>query len=373
MPKSKRYRNHGTTRVAFVGNSMFYFNDFPRLFEAMANANINSGGSEEVPQVQQDSCLHGGASLPSILIEGNSMYPQFKTDNAILGQDEDGNIIYDYGACTVPQLLVGYDERIYDPGYAQPINEEEEFHKNYNPCREDPAYLKYAINTFGGDQEHNTTWDYIILNDNTRNPARSKTRAHTLQTLEQFYVPWFLESGATPVFLWTHAYANEMVAVNLTGGMEDVANFTSLTYVGYQAYVNLLKLYLPQPQQYPRIAPVGLAFLTVYEENYELWKTLFHAADHLHASPSGTFLQGCIVYHTLFGRMPYRDWVIRSDDNMPTLWQGARMMQHAWEPPNPFPAQETAEYLYRVAERIMDEGHIPKSFIHYHNGEAADA
>ena len=45
------------------------------------------------------------------------------------------------------------------------------------------------------------------------------------------------------------------------------------------------------------------------------------------------------------------------------------MMQHANEPPNPIPTQDDAEYLYRVAERVV-KGHVPKSFIHYQNGES---
>jgi hypothetical protein len=47
------------------------------------------------------------------------------------------------------------------------------------------------------------------------------------------------------------------------------------------------------------------------------------------------------------------------------------MMQHAWEPANPFPDKATAAYLYRIAERIMVEGYVPKSFIDYQNGEVA--
>jgi hypothetical protein len=46
-------------------------------------------------------------------------------------------------------------------------------------------------------------------------------------------------------------------------------------------------------------------------------------------------------------------------------------MQHAWEPPNPFPDLRTAKYLYSVAERVMKEGYVPKSFISYQNGEVA--
>jgi hypothetical protein len=359
-------RGGGTTiSVAFLGNSMFYFNDFPRFFEEI------SGGS-----VVQDSCLHGGASIGSLLLEGNLMHPQFKTAEAVLGADDGGNTLYDYGACTVPQLLLGRDDRLDDPGYPTPGTDP----INANPCRVDGAYRGYAIAKFddGGYVPRGRGWDYVLVNDNTRNPARRSTRAHALQTLERFYVPWLLETGSVPVFLWTHAYvpdyacgggaARAGAAPDMTG-LGDVANFTSLTRVGYQAYADLLRLHLPAAQA-PRIAPVGLAYLVVHEENRELWKSLFHC-DNLHASPSGSFLQGCVVHHALFGRMPDRRVALGED--AASLWKRARMMQHAREPPNPFPDAATAEYLYGVAERVAVGGYVPKSFVNYQNGEMVDS
>jgi hypothetical protein len=395
---------HNKVSVAFIGNSMLYFNDFPRFFEKITHHHV-----------VQNSCLHGGGSIASLLLEGNAMYPQFQTPNALLGHDVHGNPIYDYGACTVPQLLLGWDDRLHDPGYAQTIDQ---MNNQSNPCRHDWPYFEYALETFGNKHHSPCTsahqrhshpatssssvlaetatkhWDFVVINDNTRNPAQAGTRARALATLEQFYVPWFLETGATPVFLWTHAYipavpdpdtgvgvcgsdivtvtdANGTTTTTTTPvrdmtGLQDVANFTSLTRVGYQAYVDLLAPYLPA-HQHPRIAPVGLAFLAVHEENYEIWQKLFHC-DGLHASPSGTFLQGCIIHYTLFGTMPDHDFVVRRDMSM--LWKQARMMQHYWEPPNPFPDRETAEYLYKVAERVM-KGYVPKSFINYQNGEVA--
>jgi hypothetical protein len=350
-----------TTSVAFIGNSMFYFNDFPRFFEEISEGTV-----------VQNSCLHGGASIGSLLLEGNSMYPQFETSKAILGKDHQGNTIYDYGACTVAQLLLGRDNRLGDPGYPLPGTDL----NNTNPCTEDATYMKYAMEEFHDSSITKTGWDFVLINDNTRNPAKGSTRQHALQNLEHSYVPWLLETGSTPVFLWTHAYTPDYTCEtdyvestydrNMTG-LKDIANFTSLTGAGYQAYVDLLSLHLPAKQA-PRIAPVGLAFLVVHEENYELWKTLFHC-DNLHASPSGTFLQGCIIYYALFGKMPIEDLVLRED--MASLWKSARMMQHAWEPPNPFPDLQTAKYLYSVAERVMKEGYVPKSFINYQNGEVA--
>lgn len=362
-----RRRHPSVSTVAFLGNSMFYFNDFPRFFETIA------GG-----RVVQNSCLHGGASIESLVVQGNAMYPQFGTARAIIGTNADtGDTIYDYGACTVRQLLNGdtYDpdadeewrSAIDDNNQASPPS------NNTNPCRVDYAYLEYA-NSYFRDTNMGY-WDYVVINDNTRNPARAVTRIAALSTLEEFYVPWLLETKSTPVFLWTHAYTYENTCMTdyadnlnvVMTGLEDIANFTSLTGVGYRAYVDLLNSYLPI-EQAPRIAPVGLAYLVVHEENYEVWKTLFHC-DNLHASPSGSFLQGCIIYYTLFGVMPSKDGILKED--MSILWDSARVMQHYWEPSNKFPDVETAMYLYRVAERVVKEGHIPSAFIDYQNGEVA--
>ena len=386
--------------VAFVGNSMFYFNDFPRFFQV-----LSSRGNK---RVIQNSCLHGGASIPSLLLEGNAMFPQFETPQAVLTNTNTSitsssdssdttihSIIYDYGACTVEQLLTGTDPRLDDPGYAVTVTGPEDknsTHQNRNPCREDAAYLAYAKDYFFHfvqQQQHNhptftKTWDYVMINDNTRNPARASTRARSLQFLERFYLPWLIQTGATPVFLWTHAYAVNSTPTRNMAGLEDVANFTSLTGVGVRAYAQLLESALSNNHQTPRIAPVGLAFLLVHEEDPDLWSTLFHAADHIHASPAGTFLQGCIVYHTLFGTMPPPLLIIEhsSDHNnthtnttsmaLQLLWKTARMMQHAWEPANPRMDVSTAAYLYRVAERIMVDGEIPTSYIDYQHGEVAD-
>jgi len=264
---------------------------------------------------------------------------------------------------------LGQDDRLDDPGYPlrpPPPENTTDAHSigpfegviSSNPCRADSAYREYAIEMIFNINNIPKTkgWDFIIINDNTRNPARAVTRAQVLSMLKRFYVPWLLETGSTPVFLWTHAYSTEYSCKvqyldttylrNMTGlGLEDIANFTSLTRVGYQTYVDLLTSYLPSTQV-PRSAPVWLAFLVVHEENHKLWKTLFHC-DNLHASPSGSFLQGCIIYYTLFGTMPNKNIVLRL--NMALLWKRARMMQHAWEPPNQFPDLATATYLYRVA------------------------
>jgi len=80
------------------------------------------------------------------------------------------------------------------------------------------------------------------------------------------------------------------------------------------------------PSQARRLAPVGVAFLMVWEEDRRLWYKLFHH-DHLHPSPSGTFLTGCVLHFTLFGKMPKKNVMLPVQD-LSVLWARARMMQH---------------------------------------------
>jgi hypothetical protein len=351
-PKDSHLLPH-TISVAFIGNSMFYFNDFPRFLEEL----VSDGH-----QLSQDSCLHGGASIPSLLKNGNGMNPQFAVPKAVVGE-WNGAPIHDFGACTAEQLLFGYDVSLHDPAYS--IFAQDNSTTDRNPCLDDINYLKWSEHHY----PHHTPaqWDFVMINDNTRNPSRANSRAASLTTLETTYVPWFLEIGARPVFLWTQAYSIESTPDRNMMGLEDVANFTSLTGAGLRAYVDMISKHLPVSQK-PLIAPVGLGFLTIYEENRTMWDLLFHC-DRVHASPYGSFLQGCIVHYTLTGNMPDKDLVLRHD--MSTLWWRARMMQHAWEPANPFPTRDEAIYLYDVAERVAKKGYLPESYIDYQNGETA--
>ena len=208
-------------------------------------------------------------------------------------------------------------------------------------------------------------WDYIILNDNTRSPAQTSTRRDALSILEQQYLLWFQKTGATPILMFTYAYDTPYRDMQ---GVLDIPTFTSLTYEGYRQYAELLAKRLPETQQ-PKIAPVGLAFLTVWEEAYDFWNsTLFHV-DRIHASPHGTFLQGCVVYCTLYGKLPRARTAI---GHLQTLWDEARRMQPSRHRTLPLPTQEEATYLYHVAERVCLLGHVPKSFVYYENGESTD-
>jgi hypothetical protein len=87
-----------TVSLAIVGNSIQYYNDLPRLLETFANGRL-----------RQNSCLHGNADLESHLMYGNGMHNKWMTGEAAVSED-DG--IYDWGTCTVEQLLLGQDDRL---------------------------------------------------------------------------------------------------------------------------------------------------------------------------------------------------------------------------------------------------------------------
>lgn len=337
--------------VAFIGNSMMYYNDLPRLLERFSEN-----------RMEQRSCLHGGTTLTKILVNGNGMFKKFNTTNAFVETTRDHNVpMYDFGDCTVPQLLFGFDEQLDKQVHDKSGYLEDD---GSNPCLQEGRYFDWlnGQHLAWHDDKVPPHWDFIFLNDNTRNPARNHTRQEGLNVLNTTYVPWFRRLQATPVFLATHAYwAPQIALTGMAASEEDMDKFTSLTYEGYRQYAALLSSQLPASQR-TRIAPVGIAFLTVWEENRDLWHKLYHS-DHLHASPLGSFLTGCIVHHTLFGKLPRRQTVLIP--NLPDLWNRARVMQQADEPPNPFPNNEEAEYLYGIARRVAVEGYRPKSFVSY--------
>jgi hypothetical protein len=362
-------------RVAFIGNSMIYFNDFPRFMESLSDGLI-----------QQNGCLHGNSNLSSILQFGSGMYDKWQTGPALVEQDDDTYPdIYDYGACSVQQLLFGTDDILgnsvyyeysssgqqsyyYYNGYdntTMMIDDDDEsidvmMDDGENPCIQDPNYYDYLQQKYETDGP--PQWDFILINDNTRNPCCTDQRAGGKEMLTDVYMQWFLKTGATPIFMSTFAYWAD--TTRDMSGLVNVPTFTSLTYQGYMEYVELVAEYLP-PEQKPRLAPVGLAFLTVWEENYALWQGLIHYDD-VHPSPSGTFLQGCVVYATIFGKMPPAS-ILNSDSYF--LFRNARRMVPSSQKQKPYPTEERMRYLYNVAKRVMD-GHVPESFIKYKDQES---
>jgi hypothetical protein len=107
--------------VAFVGNSMQYYNDFPRFMEEISNGHLH-----------QNSCLHGNADLRNLLIWGNGMYNIWgHSGNARIGEDGGSSGLHDFGACTVAQLLFGYDADL-DQRMEEGTVDDDTYEKDYS-------------------------------------------------------------------------------------------------------------------------------------------------------------------------------------------------------------------------------------------------
>jgi len=466
-------------RVAMIGNSLMYYNDLPRLLEAMSGHKL-----------KQDSCLHGSASFKSHLLYGNGMFVKWDTGNAriwnvynsdyeaaseayqsymesVYSTDDNGNYngdddsqqtktyqldtkyshIYDFGACTVRQLLLGVDERLVeeyeteenqnnrrqrrieaaqrqklqpqnqnptalrlptqekattiiipeslhhrleenaaqqDDDYSKtddaPVDDEamnyyaqvdDSYNEDFpltddgkNPCLLSANYYFYKQSQYDEYNGGVPTWDYILFNDNSRGPCCTSPREEGLELLVDVYVPWILKTGAVPVFMVTHAY---WPSTRDMSGLTDIPTFMSLTYEGYRQYALAIGKYLPESQQ-PKLAPVGLAFLLIWEESPNMWEKLIHM-DEIHLTPTGTFLEGLVVYATLYGHLPSPSTVLNGD--AANLYSNARRMTPSEHIQESYPTLDDARYLYHIASRIM-KGEIPRTFIQYENGESVD-
>ena len=242
-----------------------------------------------------DCCLRGGASLPSLFREGNGMRNKFRT----LRESET-----DIGSPTVSAML------------------------------------------------SSRQYDFLVMNDYTQAPARIERREETLSSLQSDYLPLIRQCGATPVFIITPAYRKQ---VNNSTDLGSPEIFTMKTQEGCEAYASVLDELLPDTQKC-RIAPVGLAYLKIREENPEMWERLFHVDD-FHPSPHGTFLQGCVLHWTLFGCGPdFLGGGNEGDDavqvTIDQLWRDARLMQPHHDEPLPLPTMKEATYLAKVAEAV---------------------
>jgi len=221
--------NNNRARVAFLGNSILYFNDCPRMF-------VNLAGDETVQH--QNSCLRGGTNLSQLWERGNGMmFGGFRSDAAKDGTNEYGSDLYDVGAATVKQLL-------------------------------QPAAL--------GEPWY---YDYVVLNDHTQGPAREATRKSTQAVLMEKYLPLIRQNKAIPIFIETAAYKypNLMNSEDLGSTSE----FQQKVKEGVELYAQVLQAKLPSSCK-PRIAPVGTAFLQVHNNNKSLWEDLFDSRDHFH-------------------------------------------------------------------------------------------
>jgi hypothetical protein len=193
---------------------------------------------------------------------------------------------------------------------------------------------------------HLLNLDYVIMNDQTQTPARPHLRRVVLNSMIADYAPMFQSSGATPVFVVTAAYREQVMGSADLGSVEQ---FTNKLVEGYAAYAAELEQRLPDSKQKPILAPVGLAYYQVHQERPALWEKLF-AVDSYHPSAYGTFLQCCVLYRSIFGELPPKYVAVQETDReVERLW--VRLMNPQDLVP---PTVAEAEYLWDVAGRVVD-------------------
>jgi hypothetical protein len=356
--------------VAFIGNAYLFVNDVPRVLEAVSEGHV-----------YQNSCLHAGGTLADLLVTGNGMYTLFQTDEAVLEYPvtdaaasclttsssssssntdyttyyayQDGSemytcVTYDYGLCTVAQVLQGYDEYMsYGNKYGKYYSD------GLNPCIMDTNYASFVEMELQNDP---VTWNYVVLVEQTKRMAVPQALSETLSVLTYRYGPLIATSGAVPIVVDTHAFWSNKS--NMTG-LTDIPTFTYLITQGVASFVDALAAVLPESQA-PIVAPIGLAYLTVWEEDYDLWETLF-VDDGIHSSLSGSYMFACVLYAALFGRLPdsLGDAGSNNNNGLSNLFLDARKIVGQAT----YPSTDEAEYLRAVAGRVTLEGYIPASLL----------
>lgn len=295
-----------STKVAFIGNSILYYNDSPRFLSKLVSV---STSQQTQTQLYQDSCLRGGASLVSIYTNGNGMEEKFHTIHA---KRRDGT--YDIGSPTIQSLL--------EKG-----------------------------------------WDYVIMNDYTQQPARISKRLETINILKEKYISLFYNNNklTIPILLMTHAYRKP---VKNSMDLFPISNFTKLLCEGYQEYARVIddsfKKLLPNDNnstKITRIAYVGKAYEIIYNENKQLWEKLFYIDD-LHPSTYGTILQGFVLYCTIYfdsSDKVCNPPIFEYESDIRNLWSDARRMY----PPEDnvvvhYPNVDEVNLLRDVAIRVWE-------------------
>jgi hypothetical protein len=324
--------------VAFVGNSYFFVNDLPRLMERVSDGKIF-----------QDSCLHGSGSILNLLKTGNGMYQKWNTQNAMVGGVEWTNqngqevYLYDYGACSVPELLTGHDNMLsYNNQYGAYIND------GSNPCLQDSNYLDYQESF-----NYTDTWDYVVITDQSKRMCFDDAREEALMAFNYTYGPILKQIGAIPIIVQPHAFWS--ANANMTG-LGDIPTFTSMIKEGTDIYQEYLNTKLGFNQR-SRVARVGDAFLTVYEEDQELWYKLF-LSDGIHPSGYGSYLYALMIHGAIYRSMPKKSSVILEDAQ--ELFSKSRMLHATNE--TQYPTQDEAKYLYSVARKVALLGFTPESY-----------
>ncbi|KAL3918983.1 MAG: hypothetical protein SGILL_003984 [Bacillariaceae sp.] len=384
--------------VAFIGNSIMYYYDLPRSLEIVSDG-----------RVQQNACLSGAGSLVRMPDLQNGVWNRCRESGALLLTLDDDDVpdngddnafydnkVWDLGACNMDMLLFGYNhteaQAKYDDFWTNyrevyGVTDDDGWKYDYgtdldprlnNPCCQSQAYLNFLNNLPSSDIRVNPNqhWDYLVLVDRTAGPTYQTSIEAGKEALEEIYFPFLQRTKATPIFLVSHAYLKDRGddddddiddGDNPAAAMNEIPELTVKTYMGYKQYAEFLQQSLPRSQK-PKLVNMGIAFLVIFEENLDLWYSLFWI-DNKHPSPHGNFLASCLLHHAVYGRVPYKSTVIR--DDMQSLWDGTRNLMYPRDDVVPFPTKQETEFLYNVCKRVAG-GYIPPTFraLQLENGQS---
>jgi len=342
----------GYKNVAFVGNSYFYANDLPRFVENMAAGHVT-----------QDSLLHNSAGILQVIMTGNGMWNKWATQNAMINgvkfNSNKGNTeyLYDMGACSVPQLLTGHDEAM-----ASYDNMGSYVDDGQNPCFQQDAYREYHETIDLGKK-----WDFVVITDQSKAMAFDSSREGALMAFNYTYGPILKEKHISPIIVQPHAYSSSGVS---SATLDAMTTFTALIMEGAEIYKKYLNKRIGW-FNHAHIAPVGNAYLAVYEESpIDLWPKLF-LDDGVHPSAYGTFLYGCVIYATMTGYMPKYKNVVVDDMENSDLFASARRLQSSSSTAG-FPSKDEAAILFKIAKKVAIHGYKPKSLRGFKIADAAD-
>lgn len=130
-------------------------------------------------------------------------------DDGTKDDDSSATKLYDYGACSVHQLLTGYDN------YLEYGNKNRAYSDDgNNPCLVDETYFEYITSRYASQTA--PSWDYVVLADQSKRMAASEnSRYDTIDALVNVYAPLLQQSGSIPVIVDTHAFWS--AETNMTG------------------------------------------------------------------------------------------------------------------------------------------------------------
>ena len=294
-PRSAAAAQPRSLRIAFLGNSLTYYNDLPHLVQHIIALNCNTGGGAKELTATVGACLRGGQSLPSLFATGGD----YDRPNKCIGSRD----MYS----TVAELLSA-------PG----------------------------------------GWDYVVCGDHTQGPARGDyqpakvasctpveiSRGRTIASLESEYAPLFLKAGATVVLFQTWGYFKDTKKSEEIGGFEEMS---AKLAEGYGAYAAALRAC-----DVPVLtAPVGDAFRKAHMADRALWGEMYQH-DGFHPKALGSFLAASHICATILAdrwKPPAGTYI-----SLPAAWPaGVPTYAAADGIPQPQPAPASLAHIIETA------------------------